>query len=319
MSDFRPLPLLGNPHIQTLLSNLLPAPALPGLTTIHHVDLADGQRLLAYDTAPPRWRPGQPIAVLVHGLGGNHQSPIVCRVSRRLLDKGLRIVRLDLPSCGKGIALSRRPYDAGSSHDVRAVLELAHRWSPTSPLFLLGFSLGGNIVLKLAGEAAAQPVPGLQRVVAVAPPIDLERCCDLICQPRNRLYELNFLRELLDLVRRRERCFPDMPRTRFPRSMTLRQFDELYTAPRGGHASAQEYYRRSSSLPLIPEIRVPTLILTARDDPFIVTAPFESLAAPAHVEVRILNRGGHLGFLGWDDGWDFFWGDRRVIDWVTRP
>jgi predicted alpha/beta-fold hydrolase len=316
-SDFRPLPLLGNPHLQTLLGNLLPGPELPVSTTIHQLGLPDGDALLLYDSAPSRWQHGRPIAVLVHGLGGNHHSPVVLRMARRLLSRGLRVVRLDLRSCGRGVALARRPYNAGSSADVRAVLAAVAAWSPTSPLVLLGFSLGGNIVLKLAGEAADDPVPNLLRVAAVAPPIDLERCAVLIGHRRNRFYESHFLRELLALVRRRQRSFPDLPRVRFPTPLSLRIYDDRYTARCCGFSSAEDYYQRCSSLPLIPRIAVPTLILTARDDPFIAVEPFEALKVPGQIEVRILDQGGHLGFLGWDGAGGVRWAERRVVEWLN--
>src|SRR5262249_21460832 len=168
------------------------------------------------------------------------------------------------------------------------------------PLVLIGFSLGGNIVLKLAGEAAEAPMAGLDRVVAIAPPIDLVRCAALISSPRNRLYELHFVRSLIKQVRRPQRHLPDIPALRLPLHATLRQFDDLYTAPRGGFTDATDYYRRASSLPLVPRIRVPTLIVTARDDPFIAAEPFESLDVPPHIDVQIARHGGHLGFLGRD-------------------
>jgi hypothetical protein len=212
--------------------------------------------------------------------------------------------------------LARRPYHAGCSDDVRAVLHTAHRWSPQSPLVLLGFSLGGNIVLKLAGEAADAPVPGLKLVAALAPPIDLMLCSQMISLPHNWFYERHFVRELLELTRRRHRCHPDLPRVQFPRPLALRTYDDLYIAPRCGFASADDYYRRASSLPYISRIQVQTLILTSRDDPFIAVGPFESLSPSAAVEVRIFDRGGHLGFLGWDGNGGVRWAERRIVDWL---
>src|SRR5262249_35064204 len=148
---------------------------------------------------------------------------------------------------------------------------------PGSPLLLIGVSLGGNLALKLAGESADRPVPGLAGVGVLAPPIDLERCSDLLALPRNRVYEQRFARDLVRSARRRQYSFPDLPPVRFPDLLTVRGFDDLYTAPRSGFADAVDYYRRASSLPLIPHIPVPTLILTARDDPFIAVEPFERL------------------------------------------
>jgi hypothetical protein len=317
-TEFRPLPLLGNPHLQTIIGNLLPGPELPCPTSLQRVPVSDGDCLLIHDSTPARWRPGLPIAVLVHGLGGSHRSAMVLRMAERLLRAEMRVVRVDLRSAGKGVPLARRPYHAGCSGDVRAVLETVGRWSPGSPLHLLGFSLGGNIVLKLAGEAAAEPVAGLSAVAAVAPPVDLARCSDLISLPCNRIYEQHFLRELVALVRRRQRCFPALPPVRFPRPLTLREFDDVYTAPRCGFAGAADYYCRASSLPLLPQIRVPTLILAARDDPFIAVEPLLSLNLPRNVDLRIVDRGGHLGFIGRDGNGGLRWGDRFVVEWLAR-
>src|SRR5262249_43161796 len=135
--------------------------------------------------------------------------------------------------------------------ETLAALAEARRWSPGSSLVLIGFSLGGNIVLKVAGEASDAHVPGLGAVAAVAPPIDLERCSALISNPGNRWYERFIVRNLLEQVRRHQRYFADVPRV----------------APRGGFADALDYYRRASALPLLARIAVPTLILTASDDP----------------------------------------------------
>jgi predicted alpha/beta-fold hydrolase len=288
--DFRPLPLLGNKHLQTVLGCLIrePAPALPTRRTI--VPVSGGDRVVVYDNVPDRWRPGRPIAVLVHGLGGTHRSGHLLRVARLLLPEGIRIVRIDQRGCGRSVSLCRRTYHGGSS----------------------------DIVLKLAGETPRHPVPNLARVVAVAPPVDLERCAWLIGQPRNRMYELHFLRELVGLARQRRIHFPDLPPVRFPRRLTFRQFDDEYTAPTCGFADALDYYRRAAALPLLGNIDVPTLVLTARDDPFVCPQPFETVTVPACVDVRIYPRGGHLGFLGWDGVGGFRWGERRIAEWLTR-
>lgn len=316
--DFRPLPLLSNPHIQTVLGTWLRGASLPFQSRERHVRLPDGDRLVLHDSVPGRWRPGHPVALLVHGLCGSHRSGYMQRLASTLLPRGWRVARLDLRGCGRGLALARQPYHAGSSNDVRAAAAEIHRDCPTSPLVLIGFSLGGNIVLKLAGEAREHPVPGLQRVAVLAPPIDLERCVALLREPRNRFYELHFIRELTQLARRRQSCIPNLPALRLPRALTMPLFDELYTAPRCGFAGALDYYRRSAALPFIPKIEVPALILTARDDPFVAVEPFETLAAPAHVEVHILPRGGHLGFLGWDGAGGIRWAEQRLADWVRR-
>jgi hypothetical protein len=315
--DFRPLPFLANAHVQTLVGNLFKGvmPRLPA--TERHVLLPDGDRLALFDSVPAGWRPGERMVLVVHGLGGSHRSAYAQRLAAWLLPHGVRVVRMDLRGAGRGAALARRSYNAACSEDVRAVLVEMGRWSPASPLVAVGFSLGGNIVLKLAGEAAARPVPGLERVAAVAPPIDLVGCAAKLALPQNRLYDQFFVRGLKALVRSQQRFFPPLRGVRFPSHMTLRLFDELYTAPRGGFANALDYYRKAGALPLVPHIAVPTFILTARDDPFIPPEPFESLPVLPHLEVQVVPRGGHLGFVGPDGAGGIRWAERRVAAWIT--
>jgi predicted alpha/beta-fold hydrolase len=315
--DFRPLPLLGNPHLQTLIGHLWPGPVWTHPIRTQILRLPDGDALTLYDTVPSTWRPGRPIALLVHGLTGSHASPQVQRLAQLLLPHGWRVVRMDLRGAGPSVALSRYSYHGGRSDDVRAAVEEVHTWSLTSPITAIGFSLGGGLVLKMAGEAAGCPIPGLSRVAALAPPIDLERCANLMAQPRNRLYDSYFVRELIRKAQQRQRFFPDMPPLRFPRRMTIRLFDDLYTAPRWGFADALDYYRRASAYPVVAHIQVPTFILTARDDPFIAVEPFHELRAPPHIELRIVRHGGHLGFLGWDGAGGFRWAERRIGEWLV--
>jgi predicted alpha/beta-fold hydrolase len=316
-SDFRPLPLLGNPHVQTLLAHLIGGAKVRLPTRRSILWLPDGDGLALHDTVPPGWSSSKPIAVVVHGLSGSHASGAVQRVSVLLLEKCVRVVRVDQRGAGAGATLARGCYHGGRSDDLRAVLEEVHRWSPDSPIVLLGISLGGNVSLKLAGEAAARPVPGLARIAVICPPIDLAQCASLLARRHNRLYERRFIIDLIAEVRLREKCFPDLPAACFPRRPTMRQFDELYTAPRNGFEGADDYYRRASSAPLIERITVPTLILAARDDPFIAVEPFEALRLPLHVSLRIVPQGGHIGFLGPDGAGGFRWAERRMTDWLT--
>lgn len=316
--DFRPLPLLRSPHVQTLLGHLLPGRRMGRTTGEHIVRLADGDALVLHDSIPPAWRPGVPIAMILHGLAGSHASSVVQRIACHLLDRDVRVVRLDLRGAGKGIALARRAYNAGCSEDVRAALAEVHRWAPESPLCLAGISLGGAIALKLAGEAGGRPVPGLARVAALAPPIDLARCARLLALPRNRVYEVHFLRDLVAQARQRQRLFADLPPLRLAARLTLQLFDDLYTAPRGGFDGVLDYYRRASAFGVINHIQVPTLMITARDDPFVAIEPFEELKASPSVELHVVRHGGHLGFLGWDGAGGFRWAERRIADWLLR-
>jgi predicted alpha/beta-fold hydrolase len=316
-NEFRPLPLLSNPHVQTLLGHWWNGTTEPFGSRERYVQLPDGDCLVLHDSQPWLGRAGRPVVLLIHGLSGTHRSGYMLRMAARLLAHNLRVVRIDLRGCGRGAGLARHTYNGGCSEDIRAALAEIHAWDEKAPLWLLGFSLGGNIALKLAGEAADHPVPGLCRVAALAPPIDLERCAALIALPRNRIYERHFTQSLVSQIRRHERRFRDLPRTRFPQNLTMRQFDDLYTAPHGGFRDALDYYRQSSAAPLIRRITVATLMLTARDDPFVAIEPFEHLTVPPHVEVQIVPRGGHLGFLGRDTAGGVRWAERRIAEWLT--
>lgn len=312
--SFRPLLFLGNAHVQTILGNLLRGPAVRLPVRRHVITVGNGDALVAHETIPPRWQAGNPVAILIHGLGGCHRSGYLLRLTNLLNAGGMRVLRVDLPGAGAGLRLTRRLYNAACSADVRVVAETVGREAPESPLLLVGYSLGGNIVLKLAGEAAMQPLPQLRAVAAVAPPVDLGRCALLL--KKFPFYDRYFGRALKLQVQRHQRIFPELPRVRFPVALSLEQFDELYTAPRGGYASAQDYYGRASSAPLIGRIEVPTLILSSRDDPFIAPDSLEGLKTAADLQVQLVSHGGHLGFLGWDGAGGLRWAEPAVARWL---
>jgi predicted alpha/beta-fold hydrolase len=315
-ADFRPLPLLGNPHVQTVLGAFLPGPGCPLPQRRHLVELADGDAVLLHENTPRAWKAGDPLALLLHGLTGNHASSHIRRLAGRLLAGGIRVFRMDMRGAGLGLPLARRTYHSGQSADVRAALDYLTRLAPTSEQLLVGMSLGGNVALKLAGELPEHPLPRLTRVAAIAPPIDLARCAELLMLPGNRMYERRFLEALVRDAVARQGLFPDLPPLLLPRPLNVVLFDEHYTAPRNGFASARDYYRKASSFPLIARIPVPALIVTARDDPFIAVEPFEGLLVPGHVEVHVLPRGGHIGFVGRDGAGGVRWAERRMVDWA---
>lgn len=315
---FRPLPFLGNPHVQTVLGSVL----APGKFTIPcriwHIRLADGDCLAIHETLPRSWQPGQAITVLIHGLGGCHRSGHMLRLARQFHALGLRTIRLDLRGVGAGETLARRTYHGGCSGDVRAVVEEIHRQHPTAPIIVVGMSLGGNIALKLAGEAADHPLPGLRAVAALGPPIDMVRCAALLAKKRNRLYERYYVGNLVKQVRQHRRHFADLPLPRFVPGLTLRQFDDLYTAPTWGFADAMDYYRRASALDVVAKIQVPCFVLVSRDDPFIAIEPFEELGPGPGRTVHLVDRGGHLGFLGWDGAGGIRWAENVIARWVVE-
>jgi predicted alpha/beta-fold hydrolase len=320
MSPFAPLPLLSNPHVQTVLGSWLPTRHRPPRALKRLVPLPDGDCIVLHETPPTgneaMVRKIAPLAVLIHGLGGSHESPYMPRMTRRLSGLGWRVFRMDLRGAGAGLPFARRIYTAACSDDVRAVVDHLITGFPGVPIAVLGFSLGGNIVLKYAGEIGGQAPPSLRAVTAIAPPIDLLRCSDKIMD--HPWYDAFFVHLLTRQVARHQQTFPDVPRVVFPRGTKLRQFDDLYTAPRWGYAGAIDYYRRASAYPFINGIHVPTFVLAARDDPFIAIEPFEALQAPSSVEVHIAAHGGHLGFLGCDGNGGIRWAETQLVNWLMK-
>lgn len=320
--SFRPHPLVRGGHLQTIVGAYLPHPARLQGTVNHQIPLPDGDRLILHDDAPPSWTQGNRVVLLVHGLGGCHESPYCLRLAQKLHQHGIRSFRLDLRGCGAGYALARHPGHAGRSEDARAAIEMIASLCPGSPVSAIGYSMGGNIVLKLAGECGAQPPGGLDRVAAVCPPIDLSYCSQNMTRGLNWIYDQTFIRSLTQLVERRRRELPELAADLgplVPPPRRLFEFDDRFTAPRSGYSGAAEYYARCSSAPLLHCIDLPTLIITAADDPLIPVEMFERAERSTAVALHIAESGGHLGFVarrGVDP--DRRWLDWRLLEWVLR-
>jgi uncharacterized protein len=315
---FEPHPLLRNGHSQTIAGRYLPGRRLRLASTVHEISIDDGDRLCVFESVPDRWQPGDPAALLVHGLAGCARSPYVVRIAARLVEIGIRVVRINLRGAGSGFGMARSTYHSGRTEDLRAVAcWIAHR-APKSPIALVGFSLGGNLVLKLAAEAATAPLEGLDCVLAANPPLDLVACCRHLQRPENRLYDRNFVRLLRRDVARLHARFPELGPVDLSRAHSLYEFDELYTAPRNGFRDAYDYYARSSAGPRIPQVAVPGLVVHACDDPFIPVEPFQSVHFPPQLALELLPSGGHLGYFS-RNRWlgDHRWLDARLTAWLV--
>ena len=314
---FIPFPGLAGPHLQTIAARLWTWPKVRLPSTYAEVDVGDGDRVSVLESIPDGWQSGVPGAVLVHGLGGCARSPYIARVGKRLVGLGVRVVRMNLRGAGSGFGSSRSYYHSGKTADLRAVVARLARRASGSPIALVGFSLGANLALKLAGEAADDPVPGLDCVVAANPPLDLAASCEHIGGRPNRIYDRNFLRHLRAEVARLHAAFPDLDPIDLAGARSLREFDEQYTAPRNGFLHAADYYARSSAGPLVPRIEVPGLVIHAEDDPFIPVGPFRSIAFPPRLALELIPQGGHLGYLS-REPWcgDRRWLDARICTWL---
>lgn len=316
---FRPHPLLRSAHAQTLAGVYLPMPKLPYRADRHIVDLDDGDQLVLHDDRPEGWQNGDRACLLIHGLAGCYESGYMQRISHKLGARGVRAFRMDLRGCGAGEGLARLPYHSGRSEDARAALEFIGQIAPDSPVTLVGFSLGGNISLKLAGEMGDRPCAHWDSVMAVCPPVDLAACSRQIQKRPNTLYDRYFVARLVQQLESRRSFLPPehaRPFERPPR--TLWDFDNQFTAVVCQFGTADDYYARASSLPLLANIRRPTLILAAADDPMIPPIALQTAPLPPAVRLCMTARGGHLGFVGRSGvDADRRWMDWRVVDWVT--
>jgi uncharacterized protein len=314
---FEPHPWLRGGHSQTIVGRYLGGARklLDGIA--RQVALPDGDRLVIRESVPSGWEPPRPTALLVHGLAGSADASYVVRVGRRLFTLGVRVIRVNLRGAGEGFGLARGIYHAGRSDDLREVVNDMEARDPGSPIALIGFSLGANLVLKLAAEAVVEPLRGLDCVLAANPPIDLAACARLMLRRENRLYDWNFVRWLRATVIQLHSRFPDLGPPRLDGVKTLYDFDDRYTAPRNGFGSADVYYERCSLMNALAQIQVPGLIVHAMDDPFVSHQSLREAKRPAHLDVELVRHGGHLGYLSrhpWEG--DRRWLDSRLTVWL---
>ena len=317
LNKFYPFPFARSGFWQTVYGGYWPIlkPSRPD--TYHHAVLPDGDILVLAENCPPNWQPGGRIMLLVHGITGSYQSTYMQRMCRRMYKKGYLVLRLNLRFCGPGRGLARRPYHGGVSEDLRFVLEWIKVRYPKSPVTQIGFSLGGALTLKMAGEDGSRPSGNLDSVVAVSPPLDLEATSSRMAEPDNRLFEKFFLSYLLADIKLMEKTFPEIPKFEFPQNLTVRQFDELYTAPASGFDNALDYYKKCSALQFVPEIKVPTLILSSMDDPVVDSRIARSIPHADNLDLILTEQGGHVGFLGWGTSYDEVrWSDQAVARWL---
>lgn len=242
-------------------------------------------------------------------------------LAERAFVAGWNAVRLNQRNCGGTEALTPTLYNSGLSVDFRAVLnELIERDS-LPEIFFAGYSMGGNLVLKMAGELAGGAPRQLRGIAAVGPVLELAKCVDAVDLPSNFVYQRHFVEGLKNRMRRKARLFPGkfdlgpMARVR-----TLREFDDVITATYCGFRDASDYYARSSALRIAGEICVPTLVVTSQDDPFVPFASFSDPALTKNPHIRLIapQRGGHCAFISRYGGDNRFWAEGRVMEFFKE-
>jgi predicted alpha/beta-fold hydrolase len=324
--NFQPRRFLRNGHLQTIAGNYLPRVSAlpPSEPQLVEVSPAIGGQIASQVLCQCHWQPApvrsaRPTAILVHGLEGSSNSQYVVGNSNKLWRAGCNIIRMNMRNCGGTEALTPTLYHSGLSNDVLAVMNFFVEQHRLESIALIGYSMGGNLVLKLAGELGATAPVQLRSVTGISPAVDLGPSADALHQPQNRLYEMKFLRALLRRFRRKTMLFPrayDANRAAGIRS--LRDFDERITALYSGFAGAEDYYYRAAAARVLDRITVPTLILHALDDPFVrLTAESRSaILANPNITLVESEHGGHCAFLAQPDdttGYDGYWAEHTLL------
>ena len=233
---------------------------------------------------------------------------------------GFNVIRMNQRTCGGTDHLTPTLYNSGLSSDYRAITRELSKSDGLDRIWLVGYSMGGNLLLKAAGELGRLE-PALAGVVAVSPNIDPTACVAALEEPRNWLYHSHFLSALKARMRRKAALFPERWDLSLLRSLkTITQFDEAYTARDGGYRDVVDYYDRAGARHVVPQIAVPTLIITAQDDPFIPASLFEapSIRNNKNITLALLRYGGHCGFFQKHrQREDRFWAENRIIEWLS--
>ena len=314
---FRPAWWLRNPHAQTFAGRYLRPRATVPLER-RRIATPDGD-FLDLDYAPEP-EPGTPLVVLLHGLEGSTRWGYMSEMLRQLFVRGLRGVGMNFRGCGGEPNRVARFYHSGETGDLAHVVAELRGRHPGRPFGAVGFSLGGNVLLKHLGERGGEA--GIAAAAAVSVPYDLAGCAARLSGgPPGRVYGSHFLRALRRKVREKRRLLDgvvDIERALAAR--TLRDYDDALTAPLHGFAGADDYYDRADARRHLPAIRVPTLLVQSRDDPFLPPGaiPEAAVAANPHLTAAFTDRGGHLGFVEGAFPWRrSFWAERVVAGFLA--
>jgi uncharacterized protein len=312
-------PLFKNAHLATIAGNFWTRPKVERLWPVEDVyyEPEPGVRTLVRMQTPREQDPrGE--AILVHGLEGSSESGYARSMAAAALAAGFIVHRWNMRGCGASPVHPRANYHSGQTGDL--LLMARERKRATGlPLFALGYSLGGNMVLKLAGELGEEGRSLFTGVCAVSAPIDLAACAAALRRPANFFYQRRFLKKLKARVRRRHKLAPDLfPIEPLGKIKSIYDFDDQYTAKLFGFGSADRYYETQSSRQFLERIRIPALVVHAKDDPLVPFASYQHPSVQANPRIRLIavDFGGHLGFLARRG--PRFWLDHMLTEWLVQ-
>jgi uncharacterized protein len=319
---YEPRKRLRNGHLMTIYAWGKPR-SFPGLPqpSDRLFAVAEGTQVLAH-CHWQRDRAGSPALLALHGLEGSSSAHYMRGLAHKAWRAGFSVILLNQRNCGGTENLADGLYHSGLTGDANHVIDEVIREDGVGKIVVAGYSLGGNLALKLAGDHGLEAPSQLLGVCAVSPVMELGECARALERRQNVVYQWNFVRGLKARMRRKVKCHPG----RFSLQplgtiRTVRDFDEVYTAPHFGFRDATDYYHHASAMRVIDRIRVPTLIITAEDDPFVPHEPFRDprVTGNPHIRLVVTRHGGHCGFLTEPiNGEDGYWAESRIIDFARE-
>ena len=256
------------------------------------------------------------VAIISHGLEGSSSRSYIKGMAKALHAHGLDVVAWNLRGCSGEINRQLRFYHSGATDDLHTVVTHLIEKKQYSKVFLVGFSLGGNITLKYLGERRVHP--GITRAVVFSVPMDLKSSCEKISRPANWIYSNRFLRSLKEKILAKSLVRKELDASKLTGIRTLRQFDDCYTAPLHGFRDAADYYEQCSSIRFVRGIQTPTLIINTLNDPFLTPPCFPAGLLEKHpfVTLQILSRGGHVGFTQFNKN-GLYWSEQRALEFLS--
>lgn len=315
-SDFKPAWWLRNPHLQTIWPTLL-RPAQKIELSLETFELSDGDFLdLAWLQEKD---PSKPLVVLLHGLCGSVNSPYAMGTLRAVELAGWRGVLMHFRGCGSLHNRLHRGYHAGDTADLNEVIDFLLEKSPHAPIAAIGYSLGGNVLLKWLGETREKNP--LTAAIAISVPFDLPKVVNRINRGFSRLYSHYLLQQLRDsILNKLSDTYSPVNLEKIKKAGSFQEFDTQYTAPVHGFADAFDYYQRASSRHYLKYIAKPTLILHAEDDPFMTpdAIPNEDELSE-FVTLEVSRQGGHVGFISGRWPWNIeYWLENRILSFLKN-
>jgi predicted alpha/beta-fold hydrolase len=319
--EFEPHALLQNAHAMTIAAAFLPRRFTLPLAEQRLFQVDPYSRLLAHC----HWQEGKrldaPVIVIVHGLEGSSDSNYVRGVAEKAFHRGFHVVRMNQRNCGGSEAFTPTLYNSGMSGDYRAVFEELANGDGFERIFFVGYSMGGNLVTKMAGEFGDAAPRALRGVCAVCPALNLSACADELERWDNLLYQRRFVAGLMARYERKAKMFPERySRNGFGAIRTVREFDDAITAPCFGYRDAEEYYEAAGAKKVVGQVRVPMLLITAEDDPFVPYVSFLAARVEQNPSIRFLapEHGGHCAFVSNKSGAERFWAEQRIVEFCDR-